>query len=125
MASVSPLTRSIGLTQATAMVVGTIVGSSIFVQPSEVSRAVPTFAGMLLVWVVAGTLTAVTEERLIDYFAVPPDKPTVVEFVEHLESQNCIRIVADRLGALPPEVEKIGAIPIVAAQRFLQRERPA
>jgi APA family basic amino acid/polyamine antiporter len=51
------LTRSIGLTQATAMVVGTIVGASIFVQPSEVSRAVPTFGGMLLVWVVAGALT--------------------------------------------------------------------
>src|SRR6266511_1327404 len=51
------LTRSIGLTQATAMVVGTIVGSSIFVQPSEVSRAVPTFAGMLLVWIAAGALT--------------------------------------------------------------------
>jgi APA family basic amino acid/polyamine antiporter len=53
----SQLQRSIGLTQATAMVVGTIVGSSIFVQPSEVSRAVPTFAGMLLVWVAAGALT--------------------------------------------------------------------
>jgi APA family basic amino acid/polyamine antiporter len=51
------LARSIGLTQAIAMVVGTIVGSSIFVQPSEVSRAVPTFGGMLLVWVVAGALT--------------------------------------------------------------------
>jgi APA family basic amino acid/polyamine antiporter len=53
----SKLERSIGLTQATAMVVGTIVGASIFVQPSEVSRAVPTFAGMLLVWVAAGALT--------------------------------------------------------------------
>jgi APA family basic amino acid/polyamine antiporter len=51
------LARSIGLTQATAMVVGTIVGASIFVQPSEVSRAVPGFTGMLLVWVVAGALT--------------------------------------------------------------------
>src|SRR3954454_12641964 len=51
------LARTIGLTQATAMVVGTIVGSSIFVQPSEVSRAVPSFGGMLLVWVVAGALT--------------------------------------------------------------------
>src|SRR3954464_10582613 len=51
------LARTIGLTQATAMVVGTIVGSSIFVQPSEVSKAVPTFAGMLLVWVAAGALT--------------------------------------------------------------------
>jgi APA family basic amino acid/polyamine antiporter len=39
------------------MVVGTIVGSSIFVQPSEVSRAVPTLAGMLLVWLAAGALT--------------------------------------------------------------------
>jgi len=51
------LTRSIGLVQATAMVVGTIVGSSIFVQPSEVSRAVPSFGGMLLVWIAAGALT--------------------------------------------------------------------
>ncbi|HZT77478.1 MAG TPA: amino acid permease [Vicinamibacterales bacterium] len=51
------LTPSIGIVQATAMVVGTIVGSSIFVQPSEVSRAVPSFAGMLLVWIAAGALT--------------------------------------------------------------------
>src|SRR5262245_51351309 len=51
------LQRTIGLTQATAMVVGTIVGASIFVQPSEVSRAVPSLVGMLLVWVVAGALT--------------------------------------------------------------------
>src|SRR5262245_54551775 len=39
------------------MVVGTIVGASIFVQPSEVSRAVPSFAGMLVVWMAAGALT--------------------------------------------------------------------
>jgi APA family basic amino acid/polyamine antiporter len=51
------LSRSIGLPQATAMVVGTIIGASIFVQPSEVSRAVPTFSGMLLVWIAAGALT--------------------------------------------------------------------
>ncbi|OLD13600.1 MAG: hypothetical protein AUJ01_15005 [Acidobacteria bacterium 13_1_40CM_3_65_5] len=51
------LTRSIGLVQAVAMVVGTIVGSSIFVQPSEVSRAVPSFGGMALVWMAAGALT--------------------------------------------------------------------
>jgi APA family basic amino acid/polyamine antiporter len=53
----SRFARTIGLTQATAMVVGTIVGSSIFVQPSEVSRAVPSFGGMLLVWIAAGALT--------------------------------------------------------------------
>ena len=59
----SKLARSIGLTQATAMVVGTIVGSSIFVQPSEVSRAVPTFGGMLLVWIVAGALSSAADDQ--------------------------------------------------------------
>ena len=51
------LRRTIGLPAAVAMVVGTIVGASIFVQPSEVSRAVPSFGGILLVWVAAGALT--------------------------------------------------------------------
>jgi APA family basic amino acid/polyamine antiporter len=39
------------------MVVGTIVGASIFVQPSEVSRAAPDLGSMLLVWTAAGALT--------------------------------------------------------------------
>lgn len=59
--------------------------------------------------VTAGTLKEVTEERLIDYFAVPADTPTVVEFTEQLEPENRIRILAEGLPALPPTVEKIGA----------------
>jgi hypothetical protein len=59
--------------------------------------------------VTAGTLKEVTEERLIDYFAVPADTPTVVEFTEQLEPENRIRILAEGLPALPPAVEKIGA----------------
>lgn len=59
--------------------------------------------------VTAGTLKEVTEERLIDYFAVPADKPTVIEFTEQLEPDNRIRIIAEGLPALPPAVEKIGA----------------
>lgn len=55
-----------------------------------------------------GTLKEVTEERLIDYFAVPADKPTVIEFTEQLEPDNKLRIIADGLPALPPEVQKIG-----------------
>ena len=51
------LTRAIGLTQATALVVGTIIGTSIFVQPSEITREVPTIAGILLAWSLAGVLT--------------------------------------------------------------------
>ena len=57
----------------------------------------------------AGTLKEVTEERLIDYFAVPADKPKVIEFTEQLEPENRLRIIADGLPALPPAVEKIGA----------------
>jgi hypothetical protein len=57
----------------------------------------------------AGTLKAVTEERLVDYFAVPADQPTVIEFTEQLEPQNTIRILTDKLPALPPEVQKVGA----------------
>src|SRR4051794_29641357 len=53
------LHRSIGLTRATAMVIGTIIGASIFVQPSLVSGAVPSVTGMLLVWAVAGILTLI------------------------------------------------------------------
>src|SRR5689334_17781674 len=53
------LRQAIGLTRATAMVVGTIIGASIFVQPSLVSGAVPSVGGMLLVWAVAGVLTLI------------------------------------------------------------------
>src|SRR5512140_3851772 len=51
------LRRSMGLPHATAMVVGIILGASIFVQPSEITRLVPTTSGLLLVWLAAGLLT--------------------------------------------------------------------
>jgi basic amino acid/polyamine antiporter, APA family len=39
------------------MVVGIIIGASIFVQPSEINRHVPTVPGVLSVWMAAGILT--------------------------------------------------------------------
>jgi APA family basic amino acid/polyamine antiporter len=51
------LHRAIGLPQATAMVVGIIIGASIFVQPSEIIGRVPSVPGMFLVWVTCGVLT--------------------------------------------------------------------
>jgi APA family basic amino acid/polyamine antiporter len=51
------LQKSLGLTHATAMVVGTIIGASIFVQPSEITRQMPTVSGILMVWIAAGLLT--------------------------------------------------------------------
>lgn len=46
-----------GLVQTSALVVGIIIGSAIFVQPSEIVRDVPTIAGIFIVWTAAGLLT--------------------------------------------------------------------
>lgn len=55
--AVPQLTRAIGLPQAAAIVIGTIIGTSIFVQPSEITREVPTITGILVAWSLAGVLT--------------------------------------------------------------------
>lgn len=57
----------------------------------------------------AGTMKAVTEERIVGYHDVPPGKPTVIEFVEKLEPKNTVRFVVDNLGVTPPVIEKVGA----------------
>lgn len=51
------LRRSIRLSHATAMVVGTIIGASIFVQPAEITGRMPSQGGAAAVWLVAGLLT--------------------------------------------------------------------
>ena len=53
----SPLTRAIGLPHATAIVVGIIIGASVFVQASEITARVPSLWGVTLAWVTAGLLT--------------------------------------------------------------------
>jgi basic amino acid/polyamine antiporter, APA family len=55
----SELRRTMRLPDSTAMVVGIIIGASIFVQPSEITRLVPNAAGIALVWALAGALTLV------------------------------------------------------------------
>jgi APA family basic amino acid/polyamine antiporter len=51
------LSRSINSLGATALVVGIIIGASIFVQPSVITGAVPTVGGVFAVWLVSGILT--------------------------------------------------------------------
>ncbi len=53
------LRRSLGLVRATAMVVGIIIGASIFVQPSLITAQVPTAGAIHAVWLVAGALTLI------------------------------------------------------------------
>ena len=51
------LSRAIRLPHATAMVVGTIIGASIFVQPSEITGRVPSVWAIFAVWAACGLLT--------------------------------------------------------------------
>jgi APA family basic amino acid/polyamine antiporter len=51
------LSRSITTLHATALVVGIIIGASIFRQPSVITGAVPSVGGVYAVWVVSGILT--------------------------------------------------------------------
>lgn len=51
------LTRAIGLPQATALVVGIIIGAAVFVQASEITARVPSLWGVTAAWLAAGLLT--------------------------------------------------------------------
>jgi APA family basic amino acid/polyamine antiporter len=53
------LRRSIGLWRASAIVAGIIIGASIFAQPSEIIKAVPSEAAAIGVWFGAGLLTLI------------------------------------------------------------------
>jgi len=78
--------RAIGLGRATAMVVGTIIGASIFVQPSLVSGAVPTTAGVLLVWACAGALTLIGALVTAELSSAFPDTGGVYVFLKRAYS---------------------------------------
>lgn len=51
------LPRALGLVDSALLVVGSIIGSGIFLTPSNIARRVHTVAGLLLVWVVGGILS--------------------------------------------------------------------
>ena len=53
----SDLRPSLTRTNAVAMVAGTIIGASIFVQPSEIARHLGTPHDIMLVWLACGVLT--------------------------------------------------------------------
>jgi len=51
------LLRALGLWQATAIVVGIMIGSAIFIVPAEITREVGRAQAAVCVWIVAGVLT--------------------------------------------------------------------
>jgi basic amino acid/polyamine antiporter, APA family len=53
----SELPRELGLLDATAIVVGTVIGSAIFLVPSAVARSLPSAGLILLMWSLTGVLS--------------------------------------------------------------------
>ncbi len=51
------LPRRLGMLDATAIVIGIVIGSGIFVLPNLIARSLPSASAILAVWVVAGVLS--------------------------------------------------------------------
>ena len=68
------------------MVVGTIIGASIFVQPSIVTGAIPSVAGVFAVWIVAGALTLAGALITAELAAAVPDSGGVYAFLREAYS---------------------------------------
>src|SRR5581483_5085983 len=83
------LERPIGLLQAAAMIVGIIIGASVFVQPSEINRHVPGVAGVLSVWIVAGVLTLFGSLVCAELSSVYPQTGGVYVFLRETISPSC------------------------------------
>ncbi len=80
------LRRSIGFFRATTMVVGIIIGASIFVQPSAVTAQVPSVAGVLVVWAAAGLLTLIGALVIAELASAWPRTGGVYVFLRELYS---------------------------------------
>jgi APA family basic amino acid/polyamine antiporter len=71
------------------MVAGIIIGASIFVQPSEVNRHVPTIPGVLSAWITAGILTLFGALVCAQLSAAFPRTGGVYVFLKETLSSAC------------------------------------
>lgn len=71
------------------MVVGIIIGASIFVQPSEINRHVPSAAGVLAVWITAGVITLLGALVCAELAAAMPRTGGVYVFLKETLSPAC------------------------------------
>lgn len=82
----STLQRAIGLPSATALVVGTIIGSSIFVQASEITSLVPGSLAVIAAWAVAGVLTLIGALVCAELSSAYPKTGGVYVFLKEIYS---------------------------------------
>ncbi|HET7841243.1 MAG TPA: amino acid permease [Terriglobia bacterium] len=67
------LPRAVGFTGSTAIVIGTIIGSGIFLVPHDVAQQVSSARALMLVWIVGGILSLGGALSLAELGAATPD----------------------------------------------------
>lgn len=75
------LVRDLSLFDTVNLVIGTIIGSGIFLVPAEIARAVHTPGWMLGVWVIGGALTLLGALSLAELGAALPDAGGIYTFI--------------------------------------------
>jgi APA family basic amino acid/polyamine antiporter len=83
------LSRSIRFVDATAMVVGIIIGASIFVQPSEMTGVVRSLGGLMAAWTIAGLLTLVGALICAELSSAYPRTGGVYVYLSETLSPEC------------------------------------
>lgn len=83
---IQALRRSMKLSHATAMVVGIIVGATVFIQSSEITSLVPTTRGVMLAWLLAGALTVFGALVCAELSAIFPQTGGVYIFLKQIFS---------------------------------------
>ncbi|MHB8485577.1 MAG: APC family permease [Candidatus Acidiferrales bacterium] len=82
-ASPLPLRKELNLFDAVAVVVGTIIGSGIFLIPSFIAAQLNTLGAVLLVWVVGGILTVFGALSLAELGSIYPGTGGLCTYLRH------------------------------------------
>jgi APA family basic amino acid/polyamine antiporter len=75
------LLRALGLFDTAAIVIGTVIGSGIFLVPAEIARAVHTAPLMLAVWTVGGALSLLGALSLAELGAAMPHAGGIYTYI--------------------------------------------
>ena len=75
------LLRALGLFDTAAIVIGTVIGSGIFLVPAEIARAVHSAPLMLAVWAIGGALTLLGALSLAELGAAMPHAGGIYTYI--------------------------------------------
>lgn len=83
------LPRALGPLSSTALVVGTIIGSGIFLVPHNVAQHVGSVGSLLLVWIVGGVLSLAGALSLAELGAASPEAGGVYVYLRQAYGRLC------------------------------------